>query len=207
MRSPLPLAAFAALALSALSSARPAHAEPSAWFSGGGGVAFQRNAALGGALETRPAMSLAFGVGTTPAARATLGLGLRMTTFFAQGTDLAIAPRLSTGGFARGDFGLAVELGVALRGYKGGDYGRVPLQVVALFGAPFGLQVGLGAQSPGLDGGASGGFLALFEIDLLRLSVLRQGSSTRFWENPLPLGGAVRELPAEPAPPPPPPRK
>lgn len=204
MRSPLPLAVLAAAAaLAALGWSAPAHAEPSAWFSGGGGVAFQRNAALGGELETRPAMSFAFGVGTTPAARATVGLGLRMTTFFSQGTDLAIAPRVSTGGFARGDFGLAVELGVALRGYKGGDYGRVPLQVVALFGAPFGLQVGLGAQSFSLDGGASGGVMALLELDLLRLTVLRQGSSTRFWENPSPLGGAVKELPAEPAPPPP----
>ncbi|HQY63518.1 MAG: hypothetical protein IPF92_23000 [Myxococcales bacterium] len=203
MRSPLPFAVLASAALAALGWSAPAHAEPSAWFSGGGGVAFQRNGELGGDLETRPAMSFAFGVGTTPAARATVGLGLRMTTFFSQGTDLAIAPRLSTGGFARGDFGLAVELGLALRTYKDGAYGRVPLQVVALFGAPFGLQLGLGAQSPSLDGGASGGLMALFEVDLLRLTVLRQGSSTRFWENPMPLGGAVKELSDERAAPPP----
>ncbi len=197
------LAVPLALALGVITSGAPrtARAEPSAWFSGGGGFALQRNGALDGALESRPAMSFAFGVGTSPAARYTVGAGLRMSTLFGQGTDLAIAPRVSTGGFARGDFGVAVDFGVALRTYKDGAYGRVPLQLVVLLGVPFGFQVGVAAQTFSLDGaGQTGGLMAVLELDLLRLTVLRQGSSTRFWENPSPLGGKVTILPDPPAP-------
>lgn len=193
-------------ALGLVAVARPAHAEPSAWLSGGGGVAIQSRSTTVGAdglavpngasgVDTRPAMSFALGVGTTPAARFAVGGVLRFTTFFEQGTDIAIGPRFATGGFARGDFGLAFDLGVAFRTYKDGVYGRVPLQAIALFGVPFGAQLGLGVQAFSLDGGAqtAGGF-ALLELDVLRLTVLRQGSSTNLWENPSPLGGRVREI-------------
>lgn len=196
---------------SALLVAAPARAwaEPSAWLSGGGGVAIQnRSTSLTPAgdadpsgtsgVDTRPAMSFALGVGTTPAARFAVGGIFRVTTFFEQGTDLAIGPRFATGGFSRGDFGLALDLGVAFRTYKDGIYGRVPLNAVLLFGVPFGFQAGLGVQALSLDGGTqSAGAYAMLEIDVLRLTVLRQGSSTRFWENPSPLGGKVRELSKE----------
>ncbi len=183
-----------------------AHAEPSAWLSGGGGMAIQQRSttldASGFAVpngtagtDTRAAMSFALGVGTTPAARFVVGGVLRLTTFFQQGTDVSIGPRFATGGFARGDFGLALDVGVAFRTYKDGIFGRVPVQAIVLFGVPFGLQAGLGIQAASLDGGPQtvGGF-AMIELDVLRLTVLRQGTSTRFWENPSPLGGRVREL-------------
>ena len=87
------------------------------------------------------------------------------------------------------------DLGVAFRTYKDGIYGRVPVQAVVLFGVPFGLQAGLGVQAFSLDGGnQTAGAFAMIELDVLRLTVLRQGSSTRFWENPSPLGGKVREI-------------
>lgn len=203
-RTPIALFAFAALAATLTTST--AQAEPTAWLSGGGGLAIQQRAttldATGVAVangasgtETRPAMSFALGVGTSPAARFVFGGLFRVTTFFQQGTDLFLGPRLATGGFARGDFGLAFDLGVAFRTYKDGIYGRVPLQAVALFGVPFGLQVGIGAQAFSLDGGSqTAGAFAMLEMDVLRLTVLRQGSSTRFWENPSPLGGKVKEL-------------
>jgi len=199
------------LALGLVALARPAAAEPSAWLSGGGGVGLLAHGSSLGAdgvalpngvsgSDTRPVMSFTLGVGTTPAARFAVGGVLRLTTTFDLGTDVSIGPRFATGGFARGDFGLAFDLGVAFRTYKDGIYGRVPLQAVALFGVPFGLQFGLGVQALSLDGGtqAAGGF-ALLEIDVLRLTVLRQGSSTNLWENPSPLGGRVREISKAPA--------
>lgn len=195
-----------------LALAGSAHAEPSAWLSGGGGVGVLAHGSSLGAdglalpdgvsgTDTRPAMSFALGVGTTPAARFAVGGVLRVTTFFELGTDVSIGPRFATGGFARGDFGLALDLGVAFRTYKDGIYGRVPVQAVALFGVPFGFQVGLGVQAFSLDGGtqAASGF-ALLEIDVLRLTVLRQGTSTKLWENPSPLGGKVREISKAPLP-------
>jgi len=204
MKRTLPALVAATAAATFLTST--AHAEPSAWLSGGAGLAIQQRAttldASGVALpsgeagtETRPAMSFALGVGTTPAARFVVGGVFRVTTFFAQGTDVSIGPRFATGGFARGDFGLALDLGVAFRTYKDGIYGRVPVQAVVLFGVPFGLQAGLGVQAFSLDGGnQTAGAFAMIELDVLRLTVLRQGSSTRFWENPSPLGGKVREI-------------
>lgn len=191
-----------ALALTAALLPRTAHAEPTPWFSGGGGVSFQRHAttdATTGVSESetlsRPAMTFALGLGTSPAARFAVGGLFRVTTTFTQGTDLTFGPRLATGGFVRGDFGLALDLGVTYRTWRNGDFGRVPLQATLLFGVPFGFQAGVSAQALNLDGGKqSAGMFAVLELDVLRLTVLRQGSSTRFWENPAPLGGKVREL-------------
>ena len=60
-------------------------------------------------------------------------------------------------------------------------------------GAPWGLQLGVGANLFSLDGGTSAqGAVALLEIDLLRLTVMRQGATDRWWENPSPAGGRVR---------------
>lgn len=193
-----PLLASAALVLAISGAAR---AEPSSWLSGGGGIALQRNNGDATTIpptvsgtESRPAMSLALGVGSSPRSRFVVGGLFRMTTFFSQGTDIALGPRLATGGFARGDFGLALDVSVAARLYKNGAYGRYPVQAMVLLGLPFGFQVGVGAQAFSLDGGPqAGGMMALVELDLLRLTVMRQGSSTRYWENPSPVGGPVRK--------------
>lgn len=106
------------------------------------------------------------------------------------GTDLALALRASTGGFARGDWGLALEAGVAFRPWRGGSFGEWPLQGVLTAGLPWGFQLAVGAELWSVTGGtpAEGVFVAL-ELDLLRLTVMRQGSTERWWRNPLPAGG------------------
>ena len=131
--------------------------------SGGGGVAIQnRSTSLTPAgdadpsgtsgVDTRPAMSFALGVGTTPAARFAVGGIFRVTTFFEQGTDLAIGPRFATGGFARGDFGLVdqahLDRRLEIRGrIDQGDADIADLDAVASSGDGVLLEAAVHAQA------------------------------------------------------------
>jgi hypothetical protein len=126
--------------------------------------------------------------------RFVVGGVFRSTTHFTLGTDIGVAGRVATGGFARGDWGLALDAGVGARFWKDGDYGRYPIQLVLTGGGPWGLQLGIGADVSNLGGNppARGGF-AVLEIDLLRLTVMRQGSTELWWKNPAPAGGHMKE--------------
>jgi hypothetical protein len=74
-------------------------------------------------------------------------------------------------------------------------YGDSPLQGVLTFGSPWGLQLAVGAEVWSLDGGVSAqGVFAALEIDLLRLTLMRQGASERWWPNPNPAGGREKTV-------------
>jgi hypothetical protein len=185
------LAATAVTAAVAL-CASPARADVSSWLALGAGAAGQY-AHGASSPDGAPVMTYSIGVGTSPRAPFVFGVLYRGTTMFGLGTDAGGALRLATGAFARGDWGLAIDLGAAYRGWSGsngGSYGAAPAQGVVTFGSPWGLQLAVGAQAFALDGGvaAEGGFAAL-EIDLLRFTVMRQGPSERWLPNPNPAGG------------------
>ena len=188
MKTPL---AFV-LAFSALGFAdRQAHADVSSWMAGGAGYALERNRVIG---ENDPAAALTYslGVGTSPLQPLVIGGLVRGTTFINLGTDVGLAVRGATGGFARGDWGVAVDAGAVWRPWRDMSYGAWPLQGVVTVGAPWGLQVSLGAQVGTLTDrlSAVGAFAAL-EIDFLRLTVMRQGTTEKWWPNPAPVGGHV----------------
>ena len=172
---------------------RIAHADVSSWFTGGGGYGVARSESRG-EYDRATAHSFSIGVGTTPTSSVVVGGLLRTTTYFTLGTDLDLSARVATGGFARGQWGLAFDLGPGWRSWaRRSDYGGFPLHAMIVGGAPWGLQLGIGANLLNLDGGTSSrGAIALLEIDLLRLTVMRQGSTDRWWENPSPAGGRVR---------------
>jgi hypothetical protein len=68
---------------------------------------------------------------------------------------------------------------------------------MAYLGAPWGLQLGVGGELWNLtprDANAKG-VVALLEIDLLRLTLMRQGATDRWWENPSPAGGRMPRAP------------
>src|SRR4029077_1107987 len=89
-------------------------AEGSSWFSFGSGAAVQQ--AQGAASRNvAGAMTYSIGVGSTPIAPVVVGVLYRGTTMVGLGTDVGGALRLATGGFARGDWGLALDAGVAWR--------------------------------------------------------------------------------------------
>jgi hypothetical protein len=187
LRSPLSLALPLAAALAF--SAGDARADVSSWLAVGGGAAAQ----LAQGATTRDVagtLTWSVGVGSSPRAPFVLGVLYRGTTMFGLGTDLGAAVRAATGGFARGNWGLALDAGVVWRTWGSGSYGDSPLQGVLTFGSPWGLQLAVGAEVWTLDGGVSAqGAFAALEIDLLRLTLMRQGSSERWWPNPNPAGG------------------
>jgi hypothetical protein len=184
----LPLACAVALAVP------DARADVSSWLAVGAGGAAQ--AARGASSpDGAPVMTYSIGVGSSPLAPFVVGVLYRGTTMFGLGTDAGGAVRLATGAFARGNWGLALDVGAAYRGWRGGDYGSAPLQGVLTFGSPWGLQLAVGTQLWAIDGNTSAqGAFAALEIDLLRLTVMRQGGSERWWPNPNPAGGREKRV-------------
>jgi hypothetical protein len=177
---------FVALALIAPASAR---ADVTSWLAVGGGGGWQRNRPSA-TREFAPAFTYSIGVGSTPLAPLVVGGILRGTTLFGLGTDLGLAVRAASSGFARGDWGLGLEAGALWRPWRGGTYGEWPLQAVLTGGSPWGLQLAVGAELWSVSGGTPAqGFFAALEVDLLRLTLMRQGGSERWWPNPNPAGG------------------
>lgn len=169
-----------------------ARADVSSWFTAGGGYGFQHGAERD-AYDRATALSFSIGVGSSPLGSVVAGGLLRTTTYFTLGTDLDLSARIASGGFARGQWGLAFDVGPGWRSWgSGAQYGRFPLHAMVLGGGPWGMQLGVGTDFFNLGSGPSArGAIALFEIDLLRLTVMRQGSTDRWWENPSPAGGRV----------------
>jgi hypothetical protein len=178
--------------VAALAVTAPARADVSSWFAFGGGYGVQRDG-VAGQTDRATAMSMSLGVGSSPRSTFVGGGLFRTVTFFTLGTDLALGPRFCTGGFARGQWGVAVDANVVGRFWNDGNYSRFPLQGIVTLGAPWGVQLGIGAQAFNLGSGpsAAGGF-AVLEIDLLRLTVMRQGATDSIWPNPSPAGGRDR---------------
>ncbi len=169
-----------------------AHADTSSWLTGGGGYGFQHSDSRG-AFDRASALSFSIGVGTQPTSSIVVGGLLRTTTYFSLGTDLGLSARIASGSFARGQWGLAFDFGPGWRSWgRGADYGRFPLHAMIVGGAPWGLQLGIGGDIWSIGGApAAQGAVAILEIDLLRLTVMRQGSTDRWWENPSPAGGRI----------------
>jgi hypothetical protein len=170
------------------SVANTARADVTSWLAIGGGGTSQLNRDAS-SRSGAGALSYSVGVGTSPLSSFVIGGLFRGQTFFGLGTDVGLAVRGATGGFARGDWGLALDLGAAWRPWKGGDYGEWPFQGVLTLGAPWGFQVALGTEISSVSGGVPAqGFFATLEIDLLRLTVMRQA--------PPSAGGRTRPPPA-----------
>ena len=179
------LAAVAPVGLSAID----ARADVTSWMAVGGGYSLERDHASK-ANDFAPALTYSFGVGSSPLSSFVLGGLVRGQTLFGLGTDVGVVARAATGGFARGEWGVALDAGALWRSWGDGSFGDWPLQAVLTGGCPWGLQLALGTELFSASGGTPAqGFFASVEIDLLRLTVMRQGPSERWWPNPAPAGG------------------
>jgi hypothetical protein len=189
----VPRARFALLSVALVLIAPRARADLSSWLSLGGGFSLSYDQSTSTLFRTG-AFSGTIGVGSSPIAPVVVGGVFRFTTRFNLGTDVGLMARVTSGGFARGDWGFGLDLGPSMRWWKGGEYGRYPLQAVLLGGLPWGLQVAVGADLANLAGSppARGGF-ALLEFDFLRFTLMRQGSTDSWWKNPSPAGGRMPE--------------
>ena len=90
-----------------LSAPADARADVSSWFAVGGGGASERSLPSA-TRNVAIAMTGTLGVGTSPMAPLVVGGLVRGTGLFGLGADLGVAVRLATGGFARGDWGVAL---------------------------------------------------------------------------------------------------
>jgi hypothetical protein len=177
------------VALAALVTSSHARAEPSSWLAIGGGATTQENRDTSH-RDSAGSFTYTIGVGTSPLSSIVVGGVLRGQIFFGLGSDLGLSARVATGGFARGDWGVALDAGVLWRPWRDGDYGEWPVQGVLTLGAPWGFQIALGADVWSVSGGTQAqGFFAALELDLLRLTVNRQGHTETWWPNPAPAGG------------------
>ena len=99
-----------------------ARADVTSWLAVGGGVSSQRNRETS-KHESFPLLTYSIGVGSPSERAVVLGGLLRGTTLMGIGTDLGLAARVASGGFARGDWGVALEAAVVVppeAGWGGG---------------------------------------------------------------------------------------
>jgi hypothetical protein len=189
------LRSFISFALATLAfslSPQGARGDVTSWLAVGGGYGMQRDRV---AKQNQFATTLTYslGVGSSPLSPFVVGGLVRGTSFLGLGTDLGVALRGATGGFARGEWGAAIEAGGLWRPWLNGVYGEWPVQAILTGGSPWGLQLAVGAEFASLSGSraAVGGF-AVLELDLLRLTLMRQGATEKWWYNPAPAGGHLR---------------
>jgi hypothetical protein len=166
-------AACIGLAIASFSPA--ARADASSWFSVSGGVG---TVTEWGTRQYPAALQLELGLGSSPARAVVVGGVVKSFSYFGSGTDLALTLRTATGGFARGGFGLAVDLGAYERWWGRGSEGFLGALVI---GGPFGVQLTLMTEQGTNDAQS---YAATLGIDLLRLTVYRNASGGN-WPNPM----------------------
>lgn len=176
---------FAALLLVLLPSR--ARAEPTSWLAIGTGLSFDYDYASHGEAGAL-AVAAEVGVGTDPSHPLVVGGVFRALTNLGIGADplpLSLAARLATSGFVRGEWGVAVDLGVTARLWGSQAFGHFPFQPVGILGFPGGPQLEVGAllgDVTGTSPAAAGGFV-LFSIDFFRLATRASGSQKGFWSD------------------------
>lgn len=162
--------------------AATARADVSSWlFAGGGASLIDR----GGSRSTAGSMQLDAGMGSSPVHPFAVGGLARLNTHFGDGSDLALLLRVATGGYVRGDFGAALDLGGYLRTW--GDK-KPGLEGGLSLGAPWGITLNLGAA---LGPDQARTYTAILGVDLARLTVHRS-TGLGWWPNPYPSPRAER---------------
>jgi hypothetical protein len=153
-----------------------ARADVSSWLFAGGGVGLRD---YSGARTAAPAMELDTGIGSSPGEAIAVGGLIKLNTRFGQGSDFGLYLRTATGGYVRGAWGVAIDLGGLSRFEEGthrGYGGTLSL------GAPWGVTVNLDATRDNQDRNV---FLAVVGIDFARFSVYRS-IGTSWFPNPYP---------------------
>jgi hypothetical protein len=196
------LAPLSPLALALAVFPAVAHAEPTSWFSVGGGYALERNTVTK-AYDNTFAVDGAVGIGTPATQPVVVGGVFRTVGYVNFGADMSLSLRIAMQSYCVGDFGLALDLGVGARLWGNGQYGNYPLHGAVIAGVPFGFQLVVGAdgwdvsEQTARTKSAWGGFAAL-EFDFLRLTTMRNGNSTKIWSNPSPANAPPAATPTLP---------
>jgi len=133
----------------------------------------------GTADDTVPSMQLDTGLGSPPDAPVAVGGLFRVHTRFGDGSDLGLFVRTATGGYVRGDFGAALDLGGYARWWGESSTGYAgTLSLGAPWGITLNLDLALGPNEERTFAGVVG-------LDLARFTVYR-GTGLGWWPNPFP---------------------
>jgi hypothetical protein len=178
VRSALPFAFLPyAAALGLCLTAPGARADVSSWLFVGAGASLLDRPSV--AREVVPSLQIDTGLGSSPANPIAVGGLLRMQTRFGEGTDFGLLLRTASGGYVRGDWGGAIDLGGYLR--KWGD-GSPGFAGSLSLGAPWGIT---------LNGDVTQGpnevrtFALVLGLDFARFTVYRS-TGGNWWPNPYP---------------------
>lgn len=163
-----------ALAISSVSSV--AFADVSSWMFVGGGAADLR---FSDDLPTQNpvALQLDAGFGSAATNPIVVGFAAKAWTFLDHGTDVGLALRLTTAGYSRGTWGVALDLGANQRFW--GDASKTIPSASLSFGLPWGITLAASAGSNFSD--VQSAVLTL-GVDWARLTAHRT-AGTSWWRN------------------------
>jgi hypothetical protein len=167
-----------ALVLALLTVPSSAAAQATSWLYVGGGAGILETGAVEPEKETRSALSLDTGLGTSAEHPVVVGGIFRVQAYFGAGADLGVAARIVTRGFAIGGFGAGIDAGVYQRWWGTESTGFTGNLVL---GAPWGITL-LGGASVGSEDQRI--YFASLGIDLARLTVHRH-SGLDWFANPM----------------------
>jgi hypothetical protein len=183
-----------------------AHADtPTSWLALGTGASVQRDN-LDHVESLALAASAEIGIGTPSTSPLVVGGVFRAMTHFTLGTDLSLSGRVATSGFARGLWGLALDLGVTAKWWAQQEYGHFPITLVGIVGFPGGLHIEAGAQFLDVTGDsptAKGGFV-IFAVDFFAFATASSHVQKGFWSDPPPQMQVIEHDIQQPIPAPPP---
>jgi hypothetical protein len=152
-------------------------ADVSSWLFTGVGASILERPSV--AREVVPSLQIDTGLGSSPASPIAVGGLLRMQTRFGEGTDFGLLLRTASGGYVRGDWGAAIDLGGYLR--KWGD-GSPGFAGSLSLGAPWGITLNADiTQGPN----EVRTYAAVLGLDFARFTVYRS-TGGNWWPNPYP---------------------
>ena len=164
--------------LGSLAWPRAARADVSSWlFVGGGASSIDRSPT---SRDVAPGMELDAGLGLPPSYDVVPGLLFRMNTRFGSGSDLAALIRTASGGYARGKWGAAIDLGGYERWW--GDAPAPGFEGTLSLGAPWGITLNLDFRD---DVNGVRTYAVALGLDLARFTIYRS-SGLAWWSNPYP---------------------
>jgi hypothetical protein len=151
-----------------------ARAQASSWLYLGGGASVVDS----GERDDYPLIQIDTGLGTSAKHPLVVGGIFRMQSYLSGGADLGVLARVVSRGFAKGDYGLGLDVGVSQR-----FWGVHATQFTAdlVLGAPWGLTCILGAA---LDGDVQQGYFVSLGFDFARLTVHRH-TGLDWFANPM----------------------
>ncbi len=154
-----------------------AEADVASWMYVGGGVGrLTMPAGSTTATSNRAALALDTGFGTNPLSPVVVGFTFKAFGYMDEGVDLGLALRGTTSGYSRGQWGVALDLGVMQRFW--GQTATLPTATLS-FGLPWGVTL---AATGGSDFDATHSLGLTLGFDWARLTAHR-ASGESHWRN------------------------